>query len=73
MKNVEAKPDGTKSNSSKLHEDFNVALDEAISRLWDERSRNKSKGKRKRLSKDEEKTLSMYIANVILCCTCFCS
>ncbi|CAB3996791.1 alpha-taxilin [Paramuricea clavata] len=55
--NSEAKPDGATSTSSNLQEDFNAVLDDAISKLWDERLRNKSKGRRKRLSKDEEKTL----------------
>ncbi len=64
--NGEAKADGAKSTSSNLHEEFNAVLDNAIAKLWDERSRNKPKGKRKRLSKDEEKTLSMYTTNNIL-------
>ncbi|XP_028412985.1 alpha-taxilin-like [Dendronephthya gigantea] len=52
----ETKPDA-KPTSSNLQDAFNDVLDNAVSKLWDERSRNKSKGKRKRLSKDEEKTL----------------
>jgi hypothetical protein len=70
----EAKPDGATSTSLNLQEEFNAVLDDAISKLWDERLRNKSKGKRKRLSKDEEKTLSMYTKNGILYCTvCNCT
>ena len=41
-------------------EEFERALERVTSRLWDDRSRNKSgsKGKRKRISKEEEKSLS---------------
>ena len=67
--NGDVKPDAGMSVQSTTmtglnsQEEFNVVLDNAILKLWDERSRNKSKGKRKRLSKDEEKTLSMCTAD----------
>ena len=40
-----------------IQEEFDSALKRVTSKLWDDRSRNKSKGKRKRLSKEEEKNL----------------
>ena len=41
-----------------IQEEFDFALERLTSKLWDDRSRNKSKGKRKRLSKEEEKNAS---------------
>lgn len=61
----ETKPDA-KPTTSNLQDAFNDVLDNAVLKLWDERSRNKTKGKRKRLSKDEEKTLSTCNTGVLV-------
>ena len=41
-------------------EQFESALERVTSKLWDDRPRSKSKGKRKRISKDEEKNLGRF-------------
>ena len=50
--------EATNEPEKNIKEEFDLALERVTFKLWDDRSRNKSKGKRKRLSKEEEKNAS---------------